>query len=97
MFACWLIGHLQLSMLWVFLFIVVYIVCILFLILKNSPFKLKTRSWIKQEQKRLCLRNYILQERETIIAPFSQTTNDLPAWVQFPDIERIEWVNRVSE
>jgi len=28
MFACWLIGHLQLSMLWVFLFIVVYIVCI---------------------------------------------------------------------
>uniref|UniRef100_A0A914LJ87 Candidate secreted effector n=1 Tax=Meloidogyne incognita TaxID=6306 RepID=A0A914LJ87_MELIC len=79
MFACWLIGHLQLSMLWVFLFIVVYI--------------LKTRSWIKQEQKRLCLRNYILQERETIIAQFSQT-NDLPAWVQFPDIERIEWVNR---
>jgi len=28
MFACWLIGYLQLSMLWVFLFIVVYIVCI---------------------------------------------------------------------
>uniref|UniRef100_A0A915MR48 C2 domain-containing protein n=1 Tax=Meloidogyne javanica TaxID=6303 RepID=A0A915MR48_MELJA len=83
MFACWLIGYLQLSMLWVFLFIVVYI--------------LKTRSWIKQEQKRLCLRNYILQERETIIAQFSQTTNDLPAWVQFPDIERIEWVNRILQ
>uniref|UniRef100_A0A914NJ09 C2 domain-containing protein n=1 Tax=Meloidogyne incognita TaxID=6306 RepID=A0A914NJ09_MELIC len=58
---------------------------------------LKTHSWIKQEQKRLCLRNYILQERETIIAQFSQTTNDLPAWVQFPDIERIEWVNRILQ
>ncbi|KAL7071319.1 hypothetical protein ACQ4LE_009484 [Meloidogyne hapla] len=82
MFACWIIGHLQLSMLWVFLFVFIYI--------------LKTRSWIKQEQKRLCLRNYILQERETIIAQFS-LTNDLPAWVQFPDIERIEWVNRILQ
>uniref|UniRef100_A0AC34F5D6 Extended synaptotagmin-2 n=1 Tax=Panagrolaimus sp. ES5 TaxID=591445 RepID=A0AC34F5D6_9BILA len=49
---------------------------------------------MKRENKRLRLRQFISQEREAIMAKFAQT-EDLPAWVQFPDTERIEWVNKV--
>ncbi|KAF7637201.1 hypothetical protein Mgra_00003376, partial [Meloidogyne graminicola] len=82
MFSCWLIGYLKLSIIWIFIFTLIYM--------------LKTHSWIKQQNKRINLRNYILKERETIIEQFGLTNNnDLPAWVQFPDVERIEWVNRI--
>lgn len=51
--------------------------------------------WIRREQKRLRLRNVIIRERDVIMAQFSNL-DDLPAWVQFPDMERIEWVNKVT-
>lgn len=31
-------------------------------------------------------------EKEVILA----RVDDLPAWVFFPDVERVEWLNRVS-
>lgn len=32
------------------------------------------------------------KEREVIMAQLQ----DLPAWVQFPDTERVEWINKVG-
>jgi hypothetical protein len=80
MFSCWLVGHFQCSLLWIFLFIALYV--------------LKTHTWIRREQKRISLRNVILRERDIVMAHYSRA-DDLPAWVQFPDIERIEWINKV--
>jgi hypothetical protein len=37
----------------------------------------------------------ILREREFVTSHFTQV-GDLPAWVQFPDVERIEWINKVK-
>lgn len=34
----------------------------------------------------------VANEKDVILARI----NDLPAWVYFPDIERCEWINRVS-
>lgn len=82
MCGCWLIGCCGLSFVWVLGFIVLYV--------------LKTLMWISREKKRLRLRNVIMSERNAIIAQFGGKLDELPAWVQFPDTERIEWVNKVS-
>lgn len=34
-----------------------------------------------------------MDERDAIFA----TTNDLPAWVHFPDVERVEWINKIAK
>uniref|UniRef100_A0A915DBB7 SMP-LTD domain-containing protein n=1 Tax=Ditylenchus dipsaci TaxID=166011 RepID=A0A915DBB7_9BILA len=82
MTACWCVGHWGLSFLWIFLFVILYV--------------LKTHYWIRKEQKRLRIRNVIIREREAIMAQFSKLSDsELPAWVQFPDTERIEWVNKI--
>lgn len=44
----------------------------------------------------MSMRSVILREREIVMAQYSRQ-DDLPAWVQFPDIERIEWVNKVGD
>ena len=80
MALCWAVGYYNLSFLWIILFSILYI--------------LKQHMWMKRENKRLRLRQFISQEREAIMAQFAQQ-DDLPAWVQFPDTERIEWVNKV--
>jgi Ca2+-dependent lipid-binding protein len=80
MALCWGVGYYNLSFLWIILFSILYI--------------LKQHMWMKRENKRLRLRQFISQEREAIMAQFAQQ-DDLPAWVQFPDTERIEWVNKV--
>ncbi|KAE9556463.1 hypothetical protein FO519_000348 [Halicephalobus sp. NKZ332] len=82
MVSCWMVGHYEFSFLWIILFSVLYV--------------LKTHMWIKRENKRLRLRQVIMQEREAIMAQFAKL-DDLPAWVQFPDTERIEWVNKVLQ
>lgn len=81
MFSCWCIGHYELSFLWIILFTILYV--------------FKTHMWIRKEQNRLRIRNVIIRERDVIMAQFGKL-DDLPAWVQFPDIERIEWVNKVN-
>ncbi|KAI1729382.1 c2 domain-containing protein [Ditylenchus destructor] len=82
MSACWIVGHWGLSFLWIILFGILYVV--------------KTHYWIRREQKRMRLRNMIIREREAIMAQFSNM-GDLPTWVQFPDTERIEWVNKIIQ
>ncbi|KAL3078792.1 hypothetical protein niasHS_014574 [Heterodera schachtii] len=82
MCACWAVGHFQLSFLWIVLFTVLYV--------------LKTHSWIRREQHRMSMRSMIMREREMVMAQYSRV-DDLPAWVQFPDIERIEWVNKIIQ
>ncbi|VDK74121.1 unnamed protein product [Litomosoides sigmodontis] len=47
--------------------------------------------WRRREKRLLGLRQAALREREVILAQLQ----DLPAWVQFPDIERVEWLNKV--
>ncbi|VDM12278.1 unnamed protein product, partial [Wuchereria bancrofti] len=47
--------------------------------------------WRKREKRLLGLRQAALKEREVILAQLQ----DLPAWVQFPDTERVEWLNKV--
>lgn len=81
MFGCWSIGHFGLSFLWIIVFIVLYV--------------FKTYMWITREQKRTRLKNIMLREQDAVIAQFGGHLNELPAWVQFPDTERIEWVNKV--
>lgn len=55
---------------------------------------MKTYLFVQREQRRMRARALILRERESIMAQFAKL-EDLPAWVQFPDTERIEWVNKV--
>uniref|UniRef100_A0A1I7W1K8 C2 domain-containing protein n=1 Tax=Loa loa TaxID=7209 RepID=A0A1I7W1K8_LOALO len=47
--------------------------------------------WRRREKRLLGLRQAALKEREVILAQLQ----DLPAWVQFPDTERVEWLNKV--
>src|SRR5262245_4414280 len=53
---------------------------------------LKSKLWRNRESRLLALRQTALREREVIMAQLK----DLPAWVQFPDTERVEWLNKVS-
>lgn len=82
MTLCWAVGYYDLSFLWIILFSALYV--------------LKTHMVMKRENKRLRMRQVITQEREAILAQFTNL-DDLPAWVQFPDTERIEWVNKVLQ
>ncbi|MCP9258736.1 Extended synaptotagmin-2 [Dirofilaria immitis] len=52
---------------------------------------LKSHMWRQREKRLLSLRQTALKEREVILAQLQ----DLPAWVQFPDTERVEWLNKV--
>ncbi|KAK6100352.1 C2 domain family protein [Brugia pahangi] len=52
---------------------------------------LKSYMWRQREKRLLGLRQAALREREVILAQLQ----DLPAWVQFPDTERVEWLNKV--
>uniref|UniRef100_A0A915Q6N5 C2 domain-containing protein n=1 Tax=Setaria digitata TaxID=48799 RepID=A0A915Q6N5_9BILA len=52
---------------------------------------LKSHMWREREKRLLSLRQTALKEREVILAQLQ----DLPAWVQFPDTERVEWLNKV--
>lgn len=81
MFGCWGVGHFAFSFLWIIFFVILYV--------------LKSHMWICREQKRTRLRNIILCEQDAVIAQFGGRLDELPAWVQFPDIERLEWVNKV--
>lgn len=51
----------------------------------------KSYLWKQREQRVMALRATSLREREVILAQLQ----DLPAWVQFPDTERVEWLNKV--
>ncbi|CAA9991437.1 C2 domain-containing protein [Caenorhabditis elegans] len=51
----------------------------------------KSYLWRKRERRLIALRATALREREVIMAQLQ----DLPAWVQFPDTERVEWLNKV--
>uniref|UniRef100_A0A0R3RWY1 C2 domain-containing protein n=1 Tax=Elaeophora elaphi TaxID=1147741 RepID=A0A0R3RWY1_9BILA len=52
---------------------------------------LRSHMWRQREKRLLGLRQAALKEREVILAQLQ----DLPAWVQFPDTERVEWLNKV--
>ncbi|KAJ1372931.1 hypothetical protein KIN20_035243 [Parelaphostrongylus tenuis] len=51
----------------------------------------KSYLWKKRERRLLALRASATREREVVMAQLQ----DLPAWVQFPDTERVEWLNKV--
>ncbi|ETN69472.1 C2 domain protein [Necator americanus] len=50
----------------------------------------KSYLWKKREKKLLGLRATAIRERDVVMAQLQ----DLPAWVQFPDTERVEWMNK---
>ncbi|TKR64184.1 hypothetical protein L596_024763 [Steinernema carpocapsae] len=77
MLACFLVGYLNWSFLWICIFSGLHVI--------------KTHMFIRREDKRMRLRQIVMREREVVMAQLE----DLPAWVQFPDTERIEWVNKV--
>uniref|UniRef100_A0A0M3HRP9 Extended synaptotagmin-2 n=1 Tax=Ascaris lumbricoides TaxID=6252 RepID=A0A0M3HRP9_ASCLU len=52
---------------------------------------IKSFMWRKREKRLIALRQTAVKEREVIMAQLQ----DLPAWVQFPDTERVEWINKV--
>ena len=51
----------------------------------------KSKLWRHRQKRVLALRQTAMREREVIMAQLQ----DLPAWVQFPDTERVEWINKV--
>ncbi len=51
----------------------------------------KSKLWKQREKRLLSLRRTALAEKEVILGHLQ----DLPAWVQFPDTERVEWINKV--
>ncbi|GMS89252.1 hypothetical protein PENTCL1PPCAC_11427 [Pristionchus entomophagus] len=53
----------------------------------------KSYLWKKRETRLASLRAARTREREVISAQLA----DLPAWVQFPDTERVEWLNKVIQ
>ncbi|VDM46253.1 unnamed protein product [Toxocara canis] len=61
---------------------------ILLLVLLNV---IKSYMWRRREKRLIALRQTAVKEREVIMAQLQ----DLPAWVQFPDTERVEWINKV--
>uniref|UniRef100_A0A158R441 Extended synaptotagmin-2 n=1 Tax=Syphacia muris TaxID=451379 RepID=A0A158R441_9BILA len=52
---------------------------------------LKTHMWRKRQKRIMALQAAAIREREVVMAQFQ----DLPAWVNFPDTERVEWLNKV--
>ncbi|GMR42149.1 hypothetical protein PMAYCL1PPCAC_12344 [Pristionchus mayeri] len=54
---------------------------------------IKSYLWKKRETRLVSLRAARMREREVITAQLA----DLPAWVQFPDTERVEWLNKVIQ
>uniref|UniRef100_A0A158P928 C2 domain-containing protein n=1 Tax=Angiostrongylus cantonensis TaxID=6313 RepID=A0A158P928_ANGCA len=52
----------------------------------------KSYLWKKRERRLLALRATATREREVVMAQLQ----DLPAWVQFPDTERVEWLNKAQ-
>lgn len=52
---------------------------------------LKSAMWRAREKRLMALRQTAVKEKEVILAQLQ----DLPAWVQFPDTERVEWINKV--
>ena len=54
---------------------------------------LKHKLWKSREKRLMALRQTALREKEVIVAQLA----DLPAWVNFRDTERVEWVNKVRE
>ncbi|VDN57233.1 unnamed protein product [Dracunculus medinensis] len=61
---------------------------IILLVILNG---IKSFMWRKRQKRLIALRQATLKEREVIMAQLQ----DLPAWVQFPDTERVEWMNKV--
>ncbi|VDM85348.1 unnamed protein product [Strongylus vulgaris] len=51
----------------------------------------KSYLWKQREKRLIALRTTATRERDVILAQLQ----DLPAWVQFPDTERVEWMNKV--
>uniref|UniRef100_A0A0K0F792 Extended synaptotagmin-2 n=1 Tax=Strongyloides venezuelensis TaxID=75913 RepID=A0A0K0F792_STRVS len=83
MIICWLVGYLNYSFLWIIFAIIGHIV--------------KTITTKNREEKRTALQILASQEREAILAQLDLKQNDLPAWVQFPDTERVLWLNKVIQ
>uniref|UniRef100_A0A0N4ZI70 Extended synaptotagmin-2 n=1 Tax=Parastrongyloides trichosuri TaxID=131310 RepID=A0A0N4ZI70_PARTI len=83
MVFCWLVGHFNGSFFWIVCFILGHIV--------------KTISTKRRDEKRTALQILASQEREAILAQLDLKQNDLPAWVQFPDTERVLWLNKVIQ
>ncbi|KIH51747.1 C2 domain protein [Ancylostoma duodenale] len=52
----------------------------------------KSYLWKKREKRLLGLRATATRERDVVMAQLQ----DLPAWVQFPDTERVEWMNKAQ-
>ncbi len=51
----------------------------------------KNLKLICREKRQTALQLLALKEKEQVMAQLQ----DLPAWVQFPDTERVEWINKV--
>lgn len=81
MTVCYGLGRYGYSFAWIGLFIILNF--------------LKNKLW-KQRQKRIMqLKAAAQYEREVVTAEWDGRLQDLPAWVQFPDTERVEWINKV--
>uniref|UniRef100_A0A915HL53 SMP-LTD domain-containing protein n=1 Tax=Romanomermis culicivorax TaxID=13658 RepID=A0A915HL53_ROMCU len=51
----------------------------------------KSKLWQQRQKRVIALQHAAMKEKEVILAQLK----DLPAWVQFPDTERVEWMNKV--
>lgn len=51
-----------------------------------------SKLWKERERRVIALQQAALREKEVVLAQLK----DLPAWVQFPDTERVEWMNKLS-
>lgn len=52
---------------------------------------IKSKLWQQRQRRVIALQQAAMKEKEVILAQL----RDLPAWVQFPDTERVEWMNKV--
>lgn len=52
---------------------------------------ISSKLWKERERRVIALQHAALREKEVVLAHLK----DLPAWVQFPDTERVEWLNKV--
>lgn len=52
----------------------------------------KSKLWKERQRRVIALQQTALREKEVVMAQLK----DLPAWVQFPDTERVEWMNKVE-
>lgn len=53
---------------------------------------LRLRLWRDREKRILALQYVAVKEKDAIL----RYLKDVPAWVQFPDSERVEWMNKVG-